>query len=117
MDAIRKINTVSEVSVYSIGEEYINQVRTFGSLDYSPERIAQMLQLSKEQRDVLILRIGTPGDTYNTAFLNGRAIGQYNIDAELAKRAERGEIDAITMLQQRKDDRNHLDLRRDLLGY
>lgn len=114
---IKKNEAPSDLVIGQLSEEYINKVNSYGALGYSPERIASMLQLSGLKKDILIVRINSVGDTYNTAYFNGRAIGEYNIDAELAKKAEKGEIDAITMLQQRKDDRNHLDLRRDLLGY
>ena len=41
---------------------------------------------------------------------------RYNIDAELAKRAEAGEIDAITALETRKNERIELELRKNLFG-
>lgn len=100
-----------------IGEEYISQVRAFGSLGYSPERIAAMLQFTGIKKTSLIMRINSVGDTYNTAYLNGRAIGEYNIDAELAKKAERGDVESITLLQQRKAERQESDLRRELFGF
>lgn len=47
---------------------------------------------------------------------NGRALGEYNIDAELAKKAEAGDIDAINTLEERKNLRVELDLRKQLFG-
>lgn len=99
-----------------LGDEYISQVRTFGALGYSPERIADLLGLTRLQRSVLNLRIVSPGDTYYTAYRNGISIGEYNIDAELAKQAERGDIDAITALESRKQQRLEFDLRKQLFG-
>lgn len=112
-----KKQTDLPAEIGQIGEEFIPQVRAFGALGYTAERIANMLQITGRRRDVLLIRISSPGDTYHTAYFNGKAIGEYNIDAELAKHAEKGEIDSINLLQQRKDERDHLDLRRDLLGY
>lgn len=99
-----------------IGDEYVSQVRAFGSLGYTPDRIASILPLTSHQRLALIARINTKNDVYSDAFQNGHAIGEYNIDAELAKKAEKGDVDAITLLEQRKNDRTELDLRHDLFG-
>lgn len=107
----------SLVQFEQIGEEFIAQVRQFGSLGYAPERIASMLSITGMKRTCLIMRITTPGDTYNTAYYYGKSVGEYNIDAELAKRAEKGEVDAIILQQQRKDLRSELDLRKELFGF
>lgn len=99
-----------------IGDEYISQVRTFGALGYSAERICNLLGLRDKEKLALTIRISLPGDVYNDAYGNGRAVGEYNIDAELAKRAEAGEIDAITALETRKNERIELELRKNLFG-
>lgn len=107
----------SEVDkVALIGEEYVSQVRTFGALGYTPQRICNLLGLRGKEKLALIVRIGLAGDVYHDAYDNGRALGEYNIDAELAKRAESGDIDAITTLEERKNLRVELDLRKQLFG-
>jgi hypothetical protein len=116
MSIPKKVESSALATFEQIGEDYIAQVRAFGSLGYSPERIASMLSLTGHKRLSLIMRITSIGDTYNTAYFNGKFIGEYNIDAELAKKAEKGEVDAIILQQQRKDERQELDLRRDLFG-
>jgi len=68
-----------------LSDEYINQVRTFGALNYTPERICQLLGLRKTKRIALLYRIAMPGDVYCEAYQQGLALGEYNIDAELAK--------------------------------
>lgn len=102
--------------VVLIGDKYVSQVRTFGALGYSAERICNLLGLRGKEKIALTIRIGLPGDVYNDAYSNGRALGEYNIDAELAKRAEAGEIDAITALETRKNERIELELRKNLFG-
>ncbi len=102
--------------VVLIGDEYVSQVRTFGALGYSAERICNLLGLRGKEKIALTIRIGLLGDVYNDAYSNGRALGEYNIDAELAKRAEAGEIDAITALETRKTERIELELRKNLFG-
>lgn len=108
---------MSELVVKEIlSDEYINQVRTFGALNYTPERICQLLALSKAKREALLYRITLPGDIYFEAYQQGLALGEYNIDAELAKKAEKGDNDSITLLEERKNERVEKDLRMKLFG-
>lgn len=107
---------MSEIVKEELTDEYINQVRTFGALGYTPERICQLLGLQKNKRIALLYRIGIPGDVYCEAYHQGRALGEYNIDAELAKKAEKGENDSIILLEERKNERAEKDLRMKLFG-
>ena len=111
------LTSASDVdNILLIGDEYITQVRSFGALGYSHSRICNLLPLTKQQKIALRVRLSLPGDTYHEAYANGRAIGEYNIDAELAKKAEAGDIEAITALAERKNERAELDLRKELFG-
>ncbi|MCK6143350.1 hypothetical protein [Prevotella intermedia] len=107
---------MSELIKEILSDEYVNQVRTFGALSYTPERICILLGMKKAKRKALLYRISTPGDAYCEAYHQGRALGEYNIDAELAKKAEKGEIDAINLLEERKNEREEKDLRMNLFG-
>ena len=108
---------MSELVVKEIlSDEYINQVRTFGALNYTPERICQLLALRKAKREALLYRITLPSDVYFEAYQQGLALGEYNIDAELAKKAEKGDNDSITLLEERKNERAEKDLRMKLFG-
>lgn len=100
----------------AIGDEYVSQVRTFGALGYSINRICQLLNLRGKKKLALQLRMKIPDDIYYDAYNSGQALGEYNIDAELAKRAETGDIDSITLLEQRKNERKELDMRKELFG-
>lgn len=99
-----------------LSDEYVNQIRTFGALNYTPERICQLLGLKKTKREALLYRITLPGDIYFEAYQQGLALGEYNIDAELAKKAEKGDKDSITLLEERKNKRAEKDLRMKLFG-
>lgn len=99
-----------------LSDEYVNQVRTFGALNYTPERICQLLGLKEIKRAALLYRITIPGDIYHDAYQQGLALGEYNIDAELAKKAEKGDNDSITLLEERKNERAEKDLRMKLFG-
>lgn len=99
-----------------LSDEYVNQIRTFGALNYTPERICQLLGLKKAKREALLYRITLSGDIYFEAYQQGLALGEYNIDAELAKKAEKGDKDSITLLEERKNERAEKDLRMKLFG-
>lgn len=108
--------TSTEETIGIIGDEYLPQVSKYATLGYSAGRICNLLGLKGKEKMALITRIDLPGDIYNDAYANGHALGEYNIDAELAKRAESGEIDAITALETRKNERIELELRKNLFG-
>lgn len=95
---------------------YIPKIRTFGAFGYDPERIADLLGLHGRKCTELIVRLSIPGDELRVAYDNGRAIGEYNIDVELTKLAERGDIDAITTLAERSKERKMKDLKKVLFG-
>lgn len=97
-------------------DQYISKVRMFGALGYDAERIADLLGLNGRARAELIVRLSIKGDELRVAYDNGRAIGEYNIDAELTKQAERGDIDAITTLAERSKERKIKDMKKDLFG-
>lgn len=99
-----------------IGDEYVSQVRTFGALEYTPHRICTLLGLRGKERTALTVRLLMPGDVYYDAYRNGCALGEYNIDAELAKKAETGDVSAIETLETRKQERTVKDLRNQLFG-
>ncbi len=107
---------MSEIIKETFPDDYVQQVRTFGALGYTPQRICKLLSLKKEESIAFLFRLGTPGDIYHDAYEQGSALGEYNIDAELAKKAEKGDIDAITLLEERKNERNEKDLRKSLFG-
>ncbi len=102
--------------VMNIGEEYVPSVRTFGSLGYSHERICQLLNLNRKEKAAMMVRLAIPGDVYYEAYAHGKALGEYNIDAALAKQAEKGDPDAVKILEERKNDRIVIDLRKKLFG-
>lgn len=94
----------------------ISKIRTYGALGYSHERIADLLDLKKEDRTLLLIQLQVPGNEYHDAYKNGFAVGEWNIDAELAKQAEKGDIDAINALANRSKERSQRDLKKALFG-
>jgi hypothetical protein len=92
------------------------QIRSLGSLGYSPERIADLLGIPRHDRADFLCRLTTEDDPYHTAYASGFAIGQYNVDAELAKKAERGDEDCVKLLDERKKERYINGLKSKLFG-
>lgn len=99
-----------------MAEISINKIRAFGALGYSPEAIADCFSLTGKERIELIVRLGIHSDEYYLAYQNGKAIGEYNIDAELTKKAEEGDADAIGILATRSHERKLRDLKKELFG-
>lgn len=99
-----------------ITDQYIHKVRTFGALGYGADHIADLLGLHGKERLELTVRLSLAGDPLKVAYDNGRAIGEYNVDAELTKLAERGDIDAITTIAARSKERKLRDMKKDLFG-
>ncbi|MDY5433688.1 hypothetical protein [Bacteroides pyogenes] len=117
MQIKKELSPSSEIDCTTIiGDEYIPQVRTFGALGYTPHRICTLLGIRGKKKMALILRLSLPGDVYYDAYRNGCALGEYNIDAELAKKAETGDVNAIETLETRKQERIVKDLRQQLFG-
>ncbi len=113
----KELKTLSEVdTIELIGEEYVSQVRSFGALGYTPHRICTILGLRGKKKLALEIRMAIPGDVYHDAYRQGHALGEYNIDAELAKKAETGDVSAIETLETRKQERVVKDLRQQLFG-
>lgn len=97
-------------------EEYLPKVKNFGALGYSPERIADILNLAGKVRQAFIYRLTTVGDTLYQSYYSGRAIGEYNIDVGIRKKAEAGETESAVLLAERQKQREEEDLRKELFG-
>lgn len=106
----------NDLPTVTLGNQYVERVRTYAVLGYSRERVARLIGLPRAETKVLIIRLSLPGDEYYEAYESGIASGEMNIDSELARQAENGDTDAIEMLEERKNDRYFKDLRKELFG-
>lgn len=100
----------------SLDNKYVAKVKSYATLGYSRERVCRLLGLTHRETTVLRIRLTLPGDEYYEAYEAGIAAGEMNIDSELAKQAENGDIDAIELLEERKNERYFKDLRKELFG-
>lgn len=113
----KELFPTSEMDTISdIGEQYLEEVRNYAEIGYNPQRIANLLGLVRREKMALIVRISLSGDAYNDAYNSGRALGEFNIDKKLQEKANAGDIEAITLLEERKNQRVELDLRKQLFG-
>ena len=97
-------------------ENTINKIRNFGALNYAPERIADLLGYAGEDRKQLFIQLADEKSEAHIAYLQGQSIGKYNIDAQLAKQAERGDADSVKLLQDRQNDETISNLKKELFG-
>jgi len=94
----------------------ISKIKYFGSLGYSPDAIADYFNLKGKERIELILRLGIRTDEYYLAYKNGQSDGEYKVDAELSKKAEEGDPEAIELLAERSKERKRRDLKKEMFG-
>ena len=109
--------TEASLPIIRLSEDLFPRIKVYAQLGYSPERIASLLELSGRECEALVHRLTSNGDEFNQVYLNAMATGENVIDNELAKKAEKGDVEAAELLQARRNERNHLDLRRELLGF
>lgn len=99
-----------------VSDDYLPRVRTYAIMGYSRERVCRLLELPRKMQMALAVRLSLPGDVFYETYEAGLAQGEKNIDMELAKKAENGDIDAIELLEERKNERYFKDLRKELFG-
>lgn len=92
------------------------KIRNFGALKYTPERICKMLGLFGENAQRFLVEFQDDESEIRQFYDQGVAIGDYNIDAELAKQSEKGEILAIIELNNRQQRTRINTLKKELFG-
>ena len=113
----KELFPTSEMDTVSyIGEQYLEEVRSYAEIGCNPQCIANLIGLARREKLALVVRISLPGDIYNDAYNSGRVLGEFNIDKKLVEKANAGDIEAITLLEERKNQRVELDLRKQLFG-
>ncbi len=100
--------------IYS--ETMLYKIRNYGALKMSGLRMCTILGLEGDERVEFLNDLRDKTSTAYKYYHQGVEIGDYNIDAELAKQAEKGDIDSIVKLEERQHDRGIEDLRQELFG-
>ncbi len=92
------------------------KIRNYGALKYAPERICKILGLFGEDSQRFIVEFQDEESQIRQFYDQGVAIGDYNIDAELAKQSEKGDIMSIMQLQERQEKTKISNLKNQLFG-
>lgn len=91
--------------------DILQKVKAFGALGYNAERIARLLGIPPHFKEDFFLQFNDLQSPVSEAYQQGIAIGDYNLDAALMKKAETGDVFAIQELKERQEAR---ELRDDL---
>lgn len=97
-------------------ESILRKIVNFSALQYSPERICQLIGFAGEEAQQLLQDLQTEGTAPYTSYQKGIAVGEYNIDVALMKASENGDVMAEATLRERQDKRRVTDLKRNLFG-
>lgn len=100
----------------NISETILMKIRNYGALKYTPDKICDLLGVYDEERELLLQEFDKPGSQVSRYFRQGIDIGDYNIDAELAKKSEEGDVFAVMELGKRQYHRGINNLKKDLFG-
>ena len=92
------------------------KIRNYGALKYTPEKICSILALHGDDKDRFLVEFDNQESDIRIFYEQGYAIGDYNIDAELAKKSEKGDIFAIVELGKRQYYNTVNRLKKDLFG-
>lgn len=99
-----------------ITKDIKHKIRNFGALQYSPDKICTLLGLEPVERAELIAELNNPTSELKRTYEQSKAIADYNIDAELTKKAEKGDIMAILEIEKKQYMRNVDETRKKLFG-
>lgn len=99
-----------------IDEDILKRVRDYGALDQSPRQIAFLLRIPAGEIDAFIDEMMRPDTRLHEYYAAGKAIISYNTNVELARQAEKGDSDAIKLLDQRRQDQRYQDMCTELFG-
>lgn len=92
------------------------KIRNYGALKYTPERICKMLGLFGDDAQRFLVEFQDEENQIRQFYDQGVAIGDYNIDAELAKQSEKGDILSIIELNNRQQRTKVNNLKKELFG-
>lgn len=92
------------------------KVVNFGALKYGPHQICKLLGLNSVQKEEFMIHFNNVESELRIHYEKGLSIGEYNLDAELAKQGEKGDVFSIIELSKRQYHRKMDDMKSDLFG-
>lgn len=84
-----------------LDEQTLKRVRDMGALGHTPSQIVSLLDISRSDRAIFYDELTNPETPLYIAYNKGRSIMSYNTNVELARLAEKGDQEAIVLLDER----------------
>lgn len=100
----------------TLSDDHQMRVKELSEKGFSPTRIVRILGLSRLQQQILLIRIDTPGDVYQEAYMGGVLARQEQMLDKLKERALTGDPDAVKAFQEYKNALHESELRYKLFG-
>lgn len=97
-------------------EDKIEEIRIYGSLNYTANQIGDALELTTSHRAELTQRLLLPNDVLAIAYRKGFITAEQKTDISLAKQAQTGDVNAIEMQDARTKQRRIAKMKKDLFG-
>lgn len=97
-------------------EQKLKKIRDYAALGHTPGQIASLLRVPFERKDAFIDEFNRPNTMVYDAFMTGKATMDYNTNAELAVNAEKGDVEAIALLDKRIQEQKEAELLLELFG-
>lgn len=94
----------------------LKKIVNYASLKYSPQKICLLLDLDHEQTEQFLIEYNNLGSVIRHHYDRGVTIGEFNVDAALAKQAENGDILSITEQATRQYRTKINDLKKELFN-
>ena len=99
-----------------LDQNTLNKIRNYGALKYTADRICALLAIDGDERDAFMREWDDPASQLQRYYNQGVAIGEYNMDVELAKQGEKGDVIAISELQRIQQKRRIDQTKNELFG-
>lgn len=100
----------------TIDEQILKRIRDMGAIGHTPAQIASLLRIPAAEREAFLDEFTRPETKVYESYTNGRAMMDYNTNVELARAAEKGDVEAISKLDERKQEQKAIELMADLFG-
>jgi hypothetical protein len=96
--------------------EILQKIRNFGALQYDADRICLLLGLSGNEKNEFLIDFQNEDSTVYQFYNQGEALGEYNVDAELAKLSDKGDAESIELQEKLRKNRKVNKIKSEYFG-
>lgn len=100
----------------TIDEQVLKRVRDLAALGHTPSQIASLLDIPIDGRDAFVDEFSRPNTQIYAAYYKGRNMMDYNTNVELARAAEKGDVEAIELMSKRKEEQKYNEALAEMWG-